>query len=382
MTVPADNDLLQRVDPTTRDILTRFRFDARLFSELQARVADGSLSPASNIVQGRVEPPPADAVIDLPAADDPRRREAYARGMAALRAGEVAVAVLNGGMATRFGGVVKGIVEAVDGKSFLEWKMEDAFHAGRVAGHGVPFLAMTSFATHEPTREFLDRLASERRPMPETRLFSQAVSLRLRRDGDLFLDADGDASPYAPGHGDFGDALRDSKTLLWLQRQGVRLITLSNVDNLGARLDPVVIGMHLLEGRPMTSEVTDKEPGDAGGAPALVDGRLQVVEGFRFPPSFDQDRIPVFNCNSFVFDLDALDRPYPLTWFYVEKKVGDEPVVQIEHLVNELTAFLPCTYLRVPRSGPSGRFFPIKTPADLVESRAELRTMLQSPVFD
>src|SRR3712207_8661149 len=54
------------------------------------------------------------------------RSEAYDAGVAAIRRGEVAMAVLNGGMATRFGGVVKGIVEAVDGRSFLEWKLREA----------------------------------------------------------------------------------------------------------------------------------------------------------------------------------------------------------------------------------------------------------------
>ena len=44
-------------------------------------------------------------------------------GVEALRAGRVAQVVLAGGMATRFGGVVKGAVEALDGRSFLSWKL-------------------------------------------------------------------------------------------------------------------------------------------------------------------------------------------------------------------------------------------------------------------
>jgi UTP--glucose-1-phosphate uridylyltransferase len=130
----------------------------------------------------------------------------------------------------------------------------------------------------------------------------------------------------------------------------------------------------------MTVEVAAKEPGDAGGAPARVDGRLIHVEGFRFPPDFDQDQIRVFNCNSFVFDLDALDREYPLFWLYVEKQVDGRSAVQLERLVNELTSFLPATFLEVPRTGPRGRFFPIKAPDDLVSSRAALRAMLATPL--
>ena len=132
----------------------------------------------------------------------------------------------------------------------------------------------------------------------------------------------------------------------------------------------------------MTLEVTAKAPGDTGGAPALVDGRPIAVEGFRFPRGFDQSRISVFSTNCFVFDLDALDRDYDLTWLYVEKEVDGRPAVQLEQLVNDVTRFQPTTYLQVPRTGPQGRFFPVKTPADLEAAREPLRELLHSSVTD
>ena len=55
----------------------------------------------------------------------------------------------------------------------------------------------------------------------------------------------GKPSLYAPGHGDLFQALRRSGTLAALRERGVRVVTVSNVDNLGARVDPVVVGMHL-----------------------------------------------------------------------------------------------------------------------------------------
>src|SRR5205823_15102841 len=113
----------------------------------------------------------------------------------------------------------------------------------------------------------------------------------------------------------------------------------------------------------------------------LVGGRPMVVEGFRFPPAFDPQRIGVFNTNSFVFDLEALDRDYPLTWLYVEKEVDGRPAVQPERLVGELSAFVPTTYLEVPRRGPRGRFFPVKTPGDLEAARPALAELLAAPLF-
>ena len=49
--------------------------------------------------------------------------------------------------------------------------------------------------------------------------------------------------------------------------------------------------------------------------------------------------------------------------------------MQLERLYNELSAFLPTTYLEVPRRGPRGRFLPIKTPEDLERAQADLREL-------
>jgi len=138
--------------------------------------------------------------------------------------------------------------------------------------------------------------------------------------------------------------------------------------------------MHLLHGRPYTAEVARKS-GDLGGAPVRVDGKLRLLEGPRFPPSFDQELVPVFNTNTAVFDLDALVRDHELTWLYVEKEAEGRIAVQLERVYHEVSALLPTTYLEVPRRGPRGRFFPIKTPEDLADAQDDLRELLAaSPI--
>ena len=271
----------------------------------------------------------------------------------------VAAAVLNGGMATRFGGVVKGLVEAVDGVSFLEWKLRDAEAAG------VPTALMNSFATDEATREFLGERDS-------VITFTQSVSLRLNPDGSLFPGP----SPYAPGHGDFVERA----PLDELRARGVRTVMLSNVDNLGARVDPRVVAAHRAAGNPLTVEVAPSH-GDPGGAPVRVDGRSMVVEGLRFPRGYDASRLPVFNTNNLVIDLELLERSYPLTWVYVRKDVDGQTAVQLERIVSELSAFVPTTYLLVPREGPRSRFVPVKTPEDLEAARPMLRELLATSLF-
>jgi UTP--glucose-1-phosphate uridylyltransferase len=101
----------------------------------------------------------------------------------------------------------------------------------------------------------------------------------------------------------------------------------------------------------------------------------------RFPPGFDQDSLPVFNTNSLVVDLDVLGHPHPLTWLYVVKDVDGRPAVQLERLINELSAFVPTTFLLVPRDGPQSRFVPVKTPADLEQARPLLHRIVTTPVI-
>jgi UTP--glucose-1-phosphate uridylyltransferase len=362
------------VDRETAVVLERFGFDEPQFDALRSRVASGELSAESNLIRGSIEPPRADEITALPAPGEPDYEATREAGLDALRRGEVAQVVLAGGMATRFGGVVKAILEAVDGRSFLEAKLLQTDALEREVGIGVPVALMTSFATDAGIREHVAE-----RALGDPLVFNQFVSLRLEPSGELFRDADGDASLYAPGHGDLFPALRRSGTLDAFRDRGVRLVTVSNVDNLGARVDPVVIGAHLASRRPLTCEVARKE-GDMGGAPVRVDGRLQLVEGPRFPPGFDQSRVPVFNTNTALFDVDALDADYDLTWLYVLKDVDGRSAVQLERLYHEVSAFLDTHYLEVPRRGPRGRFLPIKTPADLEGAEADLRELVSAPI--
>ena len=365
---------LDGLDRETQATLDRFAFDAETFEALRRRVATGELSPASNVVTGRLDPPADEDVTAHPAPRSDRWEEARAAGIVALAEGRVAQVVLAGGMATRFGGVVKGAVAAVDGRSFLAWKLGETARLGDALGTTIPTALMTSFQTEDETRRHVGSLA-----LPEPLWFSQSVSLRLTDRGELFLE-DGAPSLYAPGHGDLLEALRRSGTLAELRARGVEHLAVSNVDNLGARLDPVVVGAHILAGRPMTSEVAAKR-GDMGGAPARVDGRLGLLEGPQFPPSFDQNRIRVFNTNTATFRLDALDREFQLPWLYVLKSVGGRAAVQLERLYHHASWELETTLLEVPRDGERGRFFPIKEPEDLDGSRQALREMLAASVL-
>ena len=298
---------------------------------------------------------------------------ASALGIDALRSGSIAHVVLAGGMATRFGGVVKAVVEVLDGRSFLDLALSATAVTAEAHDAVVPTAVMTSFATDRVVRAHLETLDV---PMPI--VFSQFVSLRLEPDGSLFRAPDGSVSPYGPGHGDLLEAIRVSGALDALVERGVRHVLVSNVDNLGARVDPLIVGMHLAHGGMMTVEVARKD-GDTGGAPARVGGRLRLVEGPCFPPGFPQDSIPVFNTNTALIAVEALARPVTLSWLVVRRRVEGRDAVQLERLYHELTAFVPTTYLEVPRAGVRGRFLPVKEPEDLERVRGDLRAALDDP---
>ena len=365
--------MLEGIDEATAQILQTYGFDSNLFETLAKRLRSGQAGPESNRISGTIAPPGAGEVSALPPIGSTARDRLTSLGVAAIAEGRVGAIVLAGGMATRFGGVVKAGVEVFAGATFLDLKLRDMAAAAR---HGrVPVYLMTSFATDAEIAQMAAPYTTDARPI-ET--FPQLVSLRLTPEGELFVGDDGKPSPYAPGHGDMSFALRRSGCLERFRAAGGTTLFMSNVDNLTATLDPAVIGAHLESGKAMTAEMAPKVAGDRGGAPARVDGVLQIVEGFRFPEDFDQDAIPVFNTNTLTFDAAALDRDFDLSWFAVSKTVDDRPVVQFEHLVGQLSAFLPTHFLRVARDGADARFQPVKDPEELELRRPEIRRALEA----
>jgi UTP--glucose-1-phosphate uridylyltransferase len=363
------------LDAKTNTLLEASGFDRALFQSLRQRFVAGELSAERNQVVGALSAPGDEDIRTLPAPGSAEHVRLSALGTQAIAAGEVGCIVLAGGMATRFGGVVKAAVPAVAGRSFLALKLADIRKAAERAGGRVQVLLMSSFATHAALCDLAEREQSDHL---RVEVFQQLIALRITPDGELFRSADGAPSPYAPGHGDMTFALRSSGALQRFMAAGGRVLSMSNVDNLGATLDPAVIGAHLDAKVQMTIEIVRRGPGEPGGAPARLDGRLQIIEDFRFPKGFDRSSIPFFNTNTFVLQAAALDRDFPLSWFVVRKKVDGAEVIQFEHLVGELSAHLSCACLDVPRDGSTGRFQPVKDPAELEQRKSAIEAILRA----
>jgi UTP--glucose-1-phosphate uridylyltransferase len=375
MTQAQAAELQLDIDSETRAVLERHAFDEALFWRLRRRMLAGELSSEHNRLRETPQLPAPGDLLRLPEPGSAARAACEQRGRAAMRGGEVGCVVLAGGMATRFGGVVKAEVDALPGHSFLSLKLGDIRQAARRAGARVPVYLMSSLATHEALQALCERERCDEMPVE---VFSQFIALRLTPEGEIFLGDDGRASPYAPGHGDMSFALRHSGVLARFLSAGGKLLSMSNVDNLGATLEPAVIGAHLGACVEMTVEVVERRQGEPGGAPARIGDKLQIVEDFRFPHGFALDSIPFFNTNTFTLDAAALDRAFELTWFLVRKQVDGREAIQFEHLVGELSVHLSCVGLQVPRDGDTGRFQPVKDPAELELRRPQIETIMRA----
>jgi UTP--glucose-1-phosphate uridylyltransferase len=348
----------------------------------RAHVPSGAASAQKderNRVRGTVEAPRAQDILDAPQPGSPEYAALEAAGLDAIRRGELALCVLAGGMATRMGGVVKALVEAFDGRTFLDLRLRENAAWSARAGRPVPLWLMTSDATDAPTREALQKANAP----AHVATFRQDLGLRLTPEGSLFRDAHGAPSTYAPGHGDLPDALRRSGLLERFVASGGRTVWIANLDNLGASIDPALLGLFERTGADVMVEVASKEAGDRGGIPAWADTpngrRLQVLEEFRLPPGFDAASVRVFNTNTFLVRAEALlHAPIHWTWFEVEKKVDGRTAVQFERLLQEVTAAMPAAYVRVPREGTAARFLPVKDHEELARRREAIRQVAMS----
>jgi UTP--glucose-1-phosphate uridylyltransferase len=141
-------------DAETSATLERFGFDRETFEGLRGRLRTQGRSPEQNILRAKVTVPEEGDVAALPGRGTPARAALEERGLEAIGAGQVGVVFLAGGMATRFGGVVKAAAEVVDGRSFLDVKLADlGVVSGRVKGT-VPAYLMASFATADAVRSW------------------------------------------------------------------------------------------------------------------------------------------------------------------------------------------------------------------------------------
>ncbi len=119
-----------------------------------------------------------------------------------------------------------------------------------------------------------------------------------------------------PGHGDLYTAIKGSGLLDQLIGRGIEYAFVSNADNLGAALDPSLLGYMVAEGLDFMLEAADRTAADRKGGHLcrLPDGRLALRESAQCPPEEadafqDIDRHRYFNTNNLWVHLPTLRSP-------------------------------------------------------------------------
>src|ERR1700753_1546415 len=207
----------------------------RLESGEEAMLPSADLEPAGDVPK----------LDDLPGADPANALES------------VGGIKLKGGLATTMGlQQPKSLMEARDGKSFLEIIIGQTLALRRRYQVGLPLVLMDSYASQEPTLAALDR-------HPEIRedglapAFLQSMIPKL--DAETLAPVSWPKAPALewcpPGHGDVYGALRRSGMLDALLERGYRYAMISNSDNLGSQLDHRIAAHLAREQIPFLMEV-------------------------------------------------------------------------------------------------------------------------------
>jgi UTP--glucose-1-phosphate uridylyltransferase len=365
------SDELAALDEKTHERLTTRGFRRERLLEWAATMGSGK--DERNRLKGRVVAPAPSDIVDAPQPGTEGYDHFRERGLELLREGRVALCVLAGGMATRMGGVVKALVEAVPGHTFLDLRLAEQRAMEALAGRKVPLWLMTSEATRGPIEQAL----GARHDGVDVAVFEQCVAPRLTPEGSVFREDDGGCSVYATGHGDLPEALRESGLLRrFLADRGSGYVWMTNLDNLGATVDPAMLGWMVDNDAQLMVEVVDKVGTDRGGVPVLWDGRRIIAEEFRLPADVDANAIRVFNTNTFLCDASRLENlSFDFTFVEVEKQVQGRKAVQFERLLGEITVAIEPVFMRVPRDGVASRFLPVKDTDELARRRPEIEAI-------
>jgi UTP--glucose-1-phosphate uridylyltransferase len=361
----------------------------RAFRNAYERLVGGesALLPSSELE-------PAGDIPSLDSLPDTDPRDALA---------QVVVIKLNGGLATTMGlRQPKSLVEARDGKTFLDIIIGQTVALRRRYDIALPLLLMDSEATQRETLDALKQHEELDSDLPPDFMQSMVPKLDAERLEPIGWPDAPSLEWAPPGHGDVYGALRRSGMLKRLLERGFRYAMISNSDNLGATLDPRIAAFVAAEEVPFLMEAVEGTAADRKGghiARRRSDGQLVLRESAQTPSedeeSFrDYKRWRYYNTNNLWVDLqvlsDALERndgvlelPLIANKKTVDPRDSSTPaVIQLESAMGAAIGTFPGAQLMlVPRT----RFVPVKTTDDLLVMRSDVyrleeEAMLVEPI--
>jgi UTP--glucose-1-phosphate uridylyltransferase len=309
-------------------------------------------------------------------------------GRAALR--KTVLMKLNGGLGTSMGlERAKSLLLVKNGLTFLDVIARQALAAD------VPLVLMDSYNTRDDSLAVLRQYPG---------LWGQIPLSFLQHKVPKVIEADLSPARWTqepelewcpPGHGDIYPALVTSGMLELLLAKGYQSAFVSNADNLGAAIEPAILGYFVENRLPFLMEVTDRTAADRKGGHLARQGRPGnapcsegqfILREAAQCPAEDMDafqdiaRHRYFNTNNLWLNLltlkellAATDGVLGLPMIRNQKNVDprdpDSPLVyQLETAMGAaISLFQGAGALRVPRT----RFAPVKTTDDLLAVRSD-----------
>jgi len=290
-----------------------------------------------------------------------------------------AIVVLNGGLGTSMGLTrAKSLIKVKDGLSFLEIKLRQSEKTG------ARLVLMNSFNTHADTLKALAEIPKTTDPL----CFVQNRFPKISRAD--FSPASWPQNPELewnpPGHGDIYIAFYASGLLEKLLEQGIAYAFISNSDNLGATLDPSLLGYFSDLKLPFMMEVARRTPADRKGGHIArhKDGRIILREIAQCPEDEieafqDIRRYAHFNTNNIWVNLSQL---YALIQ---QKGVLKLPIIMNPKTIDPRNENSPQVYQVETAMGSAislfkkaavtqisdERFYPVKKCADLLAIQSD-----------
>jgi UTP--glucose-1-phosphate uridylyltransferase len=290
---------------------------------------------------------------------------------------------LNGGLGTSMGlERAKSLLQVKDGLTFLD------IIARQTEKGGFKLLLMNSYSTQRDSLNFLKKYPAISHDMPLDFLQHKTPKVSQSDLRPVSWPQNSQLEWCPAGHGDLFISIFTSGVLDSLLQKGFRYTFISNTDNLGAVLDPRILGYFISQKYSFMLEVTERSEADKKGGhlAQYPDGRLVLREIAQCPEEDRQTFQDInyhryFNTNNLWIDLRFLKNLLVRKKYHLglpmirnEKTVDPRdptspPVYQIETAVGSAIAvFEGASAIRVPRT----RFSPVKNTNDLLAVRSDL----------
>lgn len=294
---------------------------------------------------------------------------------------ELVVCKLNGGLGTTMGCTFpKSLIVCQNGQTFFDLTIEQIRDFNNKYHVDVPLVLMQSFYTDELMKPSIEKAQSSG---VRVLAYNQNKFPRIYEDTlePVPKSADAPLSEWnPPGHGDVFHCLRDSGLLDKFLAEGKKFMFISNIDNLGARIDLKILNKVSTENRSYAAETVAKTPDDwKGGMPILYKGRVKLLETAQVPKGHMDDFcnvkiFDIFNSNNMWINLpklkEALDKDTLVLDVIKNRKVyNGKNIFQLEAAAGSaIQSFPDSISVKVPRR----RFLPVKSCNELLLMRSDL----------